>query len=249
MRVSSSQEGASADGNGDAQPFNIAVQPTSSDGEELLLICFIDQPLQESKEGRRSASGDTPRVKELEKELEATRTELEGAIHNLEISGEEQKATNEEALSVNEEFQSTNEELLTSKEELQSLNEELTALNSQLQETLERQRTTSNDLQNILYSTDVATLFLDTQLKIRFFTPATKSLFNVISGDIGRPLADLSSLASDRLLLEDARTVLRTLKPIEREIEANNGNWYGRRICRIAPRTMVSKASSSPLPT
>ena len=217
-------------GNGDAQPFNIAVQPTSSDGEELLLICFIDQPLQESKEGRRSASGDTPRVKELEKELEATRTELEGAIHNLEISGEEQKATNEEALSVNEEFQSTNEELLTSKEELQSLNEELTALNSQLQETLERQRTTSNDLQNILYSTDVATLFLDTQLKIRFFTPATKSLFNVISGDIGRPLADLSSLASDRLLLEDARTVLRTLKPIEREIEANNGNWYGRRI-------------------
>ena len=206
------------------------MQPTSSDGEELLLICFIDQPLQESKEGRRSASGDTPRVEELEKELEATRTELEGAIHNLEISGEEQKAINEEALSVNEEFQSTNEELLTSKEELQSLNEELTALNSQLQETLERQRTTSNDLQNILYSTDVATLFLDTQLKIRFFTPATKSLFNVISGDIGRPLADLSSLASDRLLLEDARTVLRTLKPIEREIEANNGNWYGRRI-------------------
>ena len=113
---------------------------------------------------------------------------------------------------------------------MQSLNEELTALNSQLQETLERQRTTSNDLQNILYSTDVATLFLDTQLKIRFFTPATKSLFNVISGDIGRPLADLSSLASDRFLLEDARTVLQTLMPVEREIEANNGNWYGRRI-------------------
>ena len=113
---------------------------------------------------------------------------------------------------------------------MQSLNEELTALNSQLQETLERQRTTSNDLQNILNSTNVATLFLDTQLKIRFFTPATKSLFNVISGDIGRPLADLSSLASDRFLLEDARTVLQTLMPVEREIEANNGNWYGRRI-------------------
>ena len=102
-----------------------------------------------------------PRVAELERELEATRTELQGAIHNLEISGEEQKAINEEALSVQEEYQSTNEELLTSKEELQSLNEELTALNSQLQETLERQRTTSDDLQNVLYSTDVATLFLD----------------------------------------------------------------------------------------
>ncbi len=111
---------------------------------------------------------------ELEQELEATRTELYAAIRNLELSSEEQKAVNEEALSVNEEFQSTNEELLTSKEELQSLNEELTALNGQLQETLDRQRTTSNDLQNVLFSTDVATLFLDLELNIRFFTPATK---------------------------------------------------------------------------
>ncbi len=84
-----------------------------------------------------------------------------GAIRNLEISGEEQKAINEEALSINEEFQSTNEELLTSKEELQSLNEELTALNAQLHEALDLQRTTSNDLENVLYSTDVATIFLD----------------------------------------------------------------------------------------
>ena len=133
-------------------------------------------------------------------------------------------------MSVNEEYQSTNEELLTSKEELQSLNEELTALNSQLQETLERQRTTSNDLQNVLYSTDVATLFLDTNLNIRFFTPATKSLFSVIPSDVGRPLADLSSLAADGALLADARTVLQTLAPIEREIEAQNGAWYIRRI-------------------
>ena len=119
---------------------------------------------------------------------------------------------------------------MTSKEELQSLNEELTALNSQLQETLERQRTTSNDLQNILYSTNVATLFLDTNLNIRFFTPATKSLFNVIPSDVGRPLADLSSLAADGALLTDARTVLQTLAPIEREIEAQSGVWYIRRI-------------------
>ena len=109
------------------------------------------------KRARRPHAADVEHVAELEQQLEATRTELQGAIRNLEISNEEQKAINEEALSVNEEYQSTNEELLTSKEELQSLNEELTALNSQLQETLERQRTTSNDLQNVLYSTDVAT--------------------------------------------------------------------------------------------
>ena len=210
--------------------FSIAVQSVLSEGEELLLICFIDEPKQERRQGRPTAPGDVPRVAELERELEATRTELEGAIRNLEISNEEQKAANEEALSNNEEYQTTNEELLTSKEELQSLNEELTALNSQLQETLERQRTTSNDLQNILYSTDVATIFLDTNLNIRFFTPATKALFHVIPSDVGRPLADLSSLAADNALLADARTVLQTLAPIEREIEAQSGAWYIRRV-------------------
>ena len=194
------------------------------------MICFVDEPQHQEKPGRPTAPADIARVAALEQELEATRLELQGAIRNLEISSEEQKAINEEALSVNEEFQSTNEELLTSKEELQSLNEELTALNSQLQETLERQRTTSNDLQNVLYSTDVATLFLDTDLNIRFFTPATKSLFSVIPSDVGRPLADLNSLAADSDLLIDARTVLRTLTPIEREIEAQSGAWYIRRI-------------------
>jgi two-component system, chemotaxis family, CheB/CheR fusion protein len=212
--------------NGNALSFSIAAQPVVSEGEELLLICFIDEPKQERKLGRAIS----PRVAELEQELEATRIELQGAIHNLEISSEEQKAVNEEALSINEEYQSTNEELLTSKEELQSLNEELTALNSQLQETLERQRTTSNDLQNVLYSTDVATLFLDINLNIRFFTPATKSLFKVIPSDVGRPLADLHSLADDGTLPADARTVLRTLVPLEREIEARSGACYLRRI-------------------
>ncbi len=155
---------------------------------------------------------------------------MQGAIRNLEISSEEQTAINEEALSVNEEFQSTNEELLTSKEELQSLNEELTALNGQLQETLERQRTTSNDLQNVLYSTDVATLFLDTDLNIRFFTPATTRLFRIIPTDVGRPLEHFNALINDDALPSDARTMLHTRKPIEREIEAQNGAWYIRRM-------------------
>lgn len=211
-------------------PFNLDIRSVQNDGEELLLICFIDMPVREARRGAAALPQDSPRISDLEQELEATRTELQGAIRSLEVSGEEQRAINEEALSVNEEFQSTNEELLTSKEELQSLNEELTALNSQLQETLERQRTTSNDLQNVLYSTDVATLFLDTNLNIRFFTPATKSLFNIIPGDIGRPLADLRSLASDALLSDDARAVLHDLAPIDREIETGGGVWFTRRI-------------------
>lgn len=215
---------------GDMTSFRIDLLPVQSESEELLLICFVDESERRQKLDRAITPGDNSRIAELEQELDNTRTELHGAIRSLEISGEEQKAVNEEILSVNEEYQSTNEELLTSKEELQSLNEELTALNSQLQETLERQRTTSNDLQNVLYSTDVATIFLDADLKIRFFTPATKALFSVIPGDVGRPLADLNLLADDAALLPDARTVLRTLVPIECEIEARSGAWYIRRI-------------------
>jgi len=210
--------------------FSIDIQPVMNDGEQLLLVCFVDEPAREPEPSHPTSPRDVTRVAELERELDATKTELRSAIRNLEISSEEQTAFNEEALSVNEEFQSTNEELLTSKEELQSLNEELTALNSQLQETLDRQRITANDLQNILYSTDIATIFLDTDLKIRFFTPATKSLFAVIPGDIGRPLADLNSLAADSMLLSDALTMLKAHAPIEREIEGQNGAWYVRRI-------------------
>jgi two-component system CheB/CheR fusion protein len=215
---------------GFVSPFNIDVQPVQCEGEELLLICFVDKIERVEERKGPAKPVDATRIAELEQELESTKVELHGAIHDLEISGEEQKIINEDVLSVNEEYQSTNEELLTSKEELQSLNEELTALNGQLQETLELQRITSNDLQNVLFSTDVATLFLDTDLKIRFFTPSTKSLFNLIPGDVGRPLSDLRSAAADDALAGDAETVLRSLTPIEREIETPDGSWFVRRI-------------------
>jgi two-component system, chemotaxis family, CheB/CheR fusion protein len=210
--------------------FNIDVQPILSEGEELLLICFVDDTKVGQKHGRPATRRDVAEHTDLAQELEATKAELQNAIRNLEIAHEDQQAIDEEALSINEEYQSTNEELLTSKEELQSLNEELAALNSQLRESLERQRTTSNDLQNVLYSTGVATIFLDTSLNIRFFTPATKSLFGVIPSDVGRPLADLTSLTADDALLADAKTVLETLTPVEHKIEAQTGAWYVRRI-------------------
>ncbi len=210
--------------------FDIDVQFLTHEGEELLLVCFIEETSRDRMPGSTLARVDRSRIADLERELEETQAELQNALQNLEMSTQEQKAINEEALSVNEEFQSTNEELLTSKEELQSLNEELTALNSQLQETLDRQRTTADDLQNVLYSTNVATLFLDRELRIRFFTPATRSIFNVIPGDVGRPLADLHALATDEDLLPDAQAVLAGKDAIEREIGAKNGVWFVRRI-------------------
>jgi two-component system CheB/CheR fusion protein len=211
--------------------FRVAAEPVSFEGEDLLLLSFIDEPRErEAAADDAVAPDDLPRVAQLEEELQSTRAELQAAIHSLELSHREQVIKNEETLSVNEEYQATNEELLTSKEELQSLNEELTALNAQLQQTLERARTTSNDLKNVLYSTDVATIVLDAGLNIRFFTPSTRTLFNIIPGDVGRPLVDLNSLANDAALLPDARRVLETSTPVEREIETGTGVWFARRI-------------------
>ena len=210
----------------------IEATPVRDGADILVLVCFLSGP-----EASRLApikanalASLEPEASPLENELEETRSELQAAIRNLETLTSEQKAVNEEALSVQEEYQSTNEELLTSKEELQSLNEEQIALNTQLHEALEREKRVSSDLQNVLYSTNVATLFLDLELKIQFFTPATKSLFNLIPSDIGRPLADLKGLPTDDTLLEDARLVLSGLDSIERDIEAAGSVWFQRRI-------------------
>ena len=213
-----------------SRPFSLAVHPVMAGDEQMLLVCFLDADRPERGEGVPLPPAQASRVAELERELDATRAELQGMMRDLELSGEEQRAINEEALSVSEEYQSTNEEMVASKEELQSLNEELTAVNSQLQETLERQRTTSDDLQNVLYSTNVATLFLDLDGRIRFFTPAIKALFAIIPGDVGRKLTDLAALVPDGTLAGDVITVQDRLEPLEREIEAADGTWFRRSI-------------------
>jgi two-component system, chemotaxis family, CheB/CheR fusion protein len=113
--------------------------------------------------------------------LKTTREDLQATIEEQENSNEELKASNEEVMSMNEELQSTNEELETSKEELQSLNEELNTVNNQLQDKLAELEQANNDLTNLFNSTNVATVFLDTDLRIRRFTPATARLLNLIA--------------------------------------------------------------------
>jgi two-component system, chemotaxis family, CheB/CheR fusion protein len=222
--------GAQVERNGNAVPVNISVQPVPYEGEGFLLVSFSDEP--ERKKGVNVGTEivEPPHVAQLEEELDATRKELESAIHDLETTNDELTATNEEAMSVNEELQSTNEELETSKEELQSLNEELTALNTQLNETIEHQRATANDLRNTMNSSEIAMLFLDANLEIRLFTPAARTMFSVITSDIGRPLADLARRINDPRLLADAGAVLAGHVAPNREVEADNGAWYTRRI-------------------
>ena len=131
-------------------------------------------------------------MKQLEDELKAAQHDLQSTIDDLQASNEELRVANEEVISGNEELQSTNEELETSKEELQSVNEELTTVNSQLQEKVHQLDTANSDMANLLKSSEIATLFLDNELRIKFFTPAMTRVLNLIPADMGRPLTHLS---------------------------------------------------------
>jgi two-component system CheB/CheR fusion protein len=154
----------------------------------------------------------------------------------MQTSQEELRSANEELQSTNEEMQSTNEELTTSKEEMQSLNEELQTLNAELQAKVDELSRASNDMKNLLNSTDIATLFLDNKLNVRRFTPQATKIIKLIPGDVGRPITDLVSHLKSLTLAEDAREVLRTMVSTENAIEASDGRWF---TVRIMPyRTM-----------
>jgi two-component system CheB/CheR fusion protein len=165
-------------------------------------------------------------------ELRYTKQRLQRTIEALQTSNEELKSTNEEFQSTNEELQSTNEELETSKEELQSLNEELVTVNAELQGKIDELSATNDDLDNLLNSTEIATLFLDNDLNIKRFTPAAKRVINLIATDVGRPLTDIASKLIDDPLIEKAREVLQTLVFQEREVQSTAGEWY---VLRILP--------------
>lgn len=130
--------------------------------------------------------------------------------------------SNEEVMSMNEVLQSANEELETLKEELQSLNEELSTVNNQLQEKIEELDCSSSDLMNLINSSEVATLFLDTEFRIKRFTPPIGKLLNLRETDLDRPFRDFAPKFQDETLLEDCREVLRDLVPREKEVWAND---------------------------
>ena len=168
----------------------------------------------------------------LNLELEYAQQRLQRTNTDLQMSNEEFKSSNEELQSMNEELQSTNEELETTKEELQSLNEELVTLNAQLQNKLEEAANANDDLKNLANSTEVATIYLDDALRIRRFTPGASRVSKVIASDIGRPFGDIASTLRYNHVLDDARTVQRTLIFKEQEVQAEDGHWY---LLRIVP--------------
>jgi two-component system CheB/CheR fusion protein len=223
-------EGATITDEGAKRSVSIAARPVKAYGEDLFLVSFIEDHRPTEISDAANEAEPAKQIAALEEELASTRRELEATICELAIVNEELLSANEEAMSVNEEFQSANEELETSKGELQSLNQELTISNQRLQDALEQQHASADDLQNIVNSSAVAMLFLDEELNIRYFTFGAKPLFGVIASDIGRPIADLACRFSDDNLLADARQVLASLTPVSREIKTEDLVWYIRRI-------------------
>src|SRR5262249_12772238 len=161
---------------------------------------------------------DTSGVQHLENELRLAHAQRQSITEELEATNEELKSSNEELSSMNEELQSTNEELETSKEELQSINEELQTINTQLQTSNDDLRRANSDMKNLLESTQIATLFLDGELRIKSFTPAITDLFYIVGSDIGRPLTHIRSRVDAGDFEADCRRVLRTLAMVEREV-------------------------------
>jgi two-component system CheB/CheR fusion protein len=199
-----------------AQPVRHAAWPG-----EMLLVVF-----DESEEAAAMAPGATdmdPDVARLEAELRRRSDQLRATIELYEISTEELKASNEELQAINEELRSATEELETSKEELQSSNEELTTVNHELKTEIDETSEINDDLKNLISSTDIATVFVDPAMRIKRFTPAAASLFNIIASDIGRSLFDITHKLEYDDLARDARAVFATLGTIEHEIRSTDG--------------------------
>jgi two-component system, chemotaxis family, CheB/CheR fusion protein len=165
-----------------------------------------------------------------EQEVRALRQQLSATSADLEAANEELKSANEEYQSVNEELQSTNEELETAKEELQSTNEELQTVNAELTIKNEDLSRANSDLRNFFDSTDIASLFLDGDLRIRTFTPAITDLINIRDSDRGRPISDLTGYLIYGEIDSDVKKVVQTLSSIEREVSAKDGTTFMMRI-------------------
>ncbi len=218
---------------------NLTIRPVTSGlaaspESPLYLIILEDAPAVQSPPPAAPAGTgqetDTL-ILALRQELRAKEDYLRSANEELESSTEELKASNEEMQSVNEELQSSNEELETSKEELQSVNEELATVNAELQTKVADLTRANNDMNNLLAGTGVGTVFVDHQLRILRFTPAARTVINLIPSDVGRPVAHIvSNLVGYDRLVADTRSVLDSLAPIDTTIQALDGKWYAMHI-------------------
>jgi two-component system, chemotaxis family, CheB/CheR fusion protein len=204
------------------QFVDLLVEPFAESGKPagMVVVGFREGRTRTEPAPEGEASSATWRdVEALRQELRTLKVRHRATSDELESQIEDMKSVTEEYQSVNEELQSSNEELETAKEEMQSVNEELQTVNSELHGKNDLLMRTNNDLQNLLDSTQIATIFLDDDLRIRNFTPAAMEVFSLRDSDRGRPITDIVSLLSYDKLREDVRIVQRTLSVLEHQLD------------------------------
>lgn len=199
-------------------------------GADLILVSFAEDSDRDTpaRADATAAASDG----DFEEELRSAREEMHFTVEQYETANEELTAANEEVTSVNEELQATNEELESSKEELQSLNEELITVNAQLDRKIVELAEASDDLQNLLEGNDIATIFLDTELRIKWFSPAIQSLFNLLDKDVGRSIANFTQKFSVGDLAGKATAAIERLTTSEQEVRADDGRCL---VLRVFP--------------
>ncbi len=214
----------------------VIIEPITSDAPDasFTVVAFQDLgPVTESIRTRRAAEPGDALVRELEEELFRTKEQLQAALDAVQGAIDESRSSTEEYQTVNEELQSSNEELETAKEEMQSINEELQTVNSELTSKNDLLTRLNSDMQNLLESTQIATIFLDNDLHIKRFTPSIANVFRLRDSDMDRPITDITSRLNYQDLQADVSIVLRELSVVEREV------WIGETgttfIMRIRP--------------
>jgi two-component system CheB/CheR fusion protein len=201
-------------------------------GRSNVLVTFLDGGALTGEPAAIEREPSNDLVRDLREKLRHAEQRIQSMRDDHLLTNEDLRAANEELQSLNEEYRSTTEELETSKEELQSINEELQTVNLELKLKLEEVSRAHDDVENLMSATNVATLFLSEDLRIKRFTPELGELFNVKVRDQDRPIGDLTHSLDYEALEEDARRVLALGAPIERETHAANGRIY---VARLSP--------------
>ena len=225
---------------GQRRPATLIVEPIGDQADAgLYVVAFRGSNASDAGTIETPIPADIGDGHAAERELRETRAQLQHAINDLELHIEESKSATEEYQSVNEELQSSNEELETAKEEMQSINEELQTVNAELQSKNDALTRLNSDLKNLMDSTDIATVFLDKDLRIKNFTPAIANIFPLREGDRDRPLSHIVSQLIDSDLTADATKVQRTLATVEREVQIKRDGVTFTLLMRIRPYRTV----------
>lgn len=196
-------------------------------GSDYMLVLFEEvEDFSDKRPATSNGNIKDSELTQLESELQQTKEQLQLTMEHSETSNEELRASNEELQAINEELRSASEDLETSKEELQSINEELITVNAELKSKVDETSKVNDDLQNLISSTNIATLFVDRHMRIKWFTPRAQDIFSVIDSDAGRSLLDITHRLDYPTLYSDASDAFGELQLVEREVASQDQKWY-----------------------